>query len=289
MVTLIDTHAHLDYPELSQDLQGILARCEAAGVEKIIAVGTSIESSRRVIALAEQFEPIYAAVGVHPNNAVEAPDDIRSELRFLARHPKVAAIGETGLDYYRLPSRRQDSPAADVVQALGAQETGSTEDDTLDALVIQRQSSLFEQHLQVAADYGLNVIVHQRECWDEAVAAMESAKGKVRAVFHCFTGTLAQAQSVLDENHLVSFTGIVTFKNAEAIRGTAKSLPPGSFMVETDCPYLAPVPHRGERCEPSCVRHTAEFLATLRKVKLETLAEETTNAALKFFRFDRKA
>ncbi len=261
---LTDTHAHLDFPEFADDLGDILARATAAGVTRIITIGTSLEGSRRAVALAEQHTNVFAAIGVHPNSAGEAPDDFIDELRALAASPRVVAIGEIGLDYHRLP-------------------TVSAADGSVKAT----QASVFEQQLALALDLGLNVIIHERDAWDDTLAILAPSAGKLRAVFHCFGKRLALAGELLAQNHLVSFTGLVTFKNAAEVQATAAGLPGGTFMVETDCPFLAPTPHRGKRCEPAHTRIVAERIAQLRGVPLEEIAAQTETAANLFFRFAR--
>jgi TatD DNase family protein len=148
-----------------------------------------------------------------------------------------------------------------------------------------KQASLFQQQLDLAAELGLNVVIHQRDAWDDTLEIMKPYTGKVRGVFHCFGGSLEQANTVIDLDHLVSFTGIVTFKNGVAVREVAAQIPLWKFMVETDCPYLAPVPFRGKRCEPAHTRIVAETIATARRVTVEEVAEATTETAEKFFRF----
>lgn len=279
---LTDTHAHLDFPDFAADLDEILARAAAAGVTRILSIGTSVESSRRAVALAEKYPQVFAVVGVHPNNADEAAPGFIAELRQLARHPRVLAIGETGLDYHRLPSTRQtpESPAL-----LGNETPGDIADALADGAHKSQQAAVFEQQLDLAAELGLNVVIHERDAWDDTVAILRGWTGKLRAVFHCFGKSPAHAQEILALGHLVSFTGIVTFKNAQAAQETARTVPGDAFMVETDCPFLAPVPFRGKRAEPAHARTTAEFMATLRGEPLAALAAGTTATADAFFRF----
>lgn len=282
---IIDTHAHLDFPEFEGEIDAIIARAAEAGVTRIITIGTSVEASRRAVALAQAHPQIYAAIGIHPNEAIEAAPEAIAALRELAGSPRVVAIGETGLDYYRLPS--QSKPRAGV-QALGDEETSDLEAAIQDGAVKSAQAAFFQAQLDLAAEFGLNAVVHQRgDCWDETVKILAPYQGKVRAVFHCFAGTAAQAEELVRQGQLVSFTGIVTFKNAPLMQEAAASVPSGGFMVETDCPYLAPVPFRGQRCEPAFVRYTAEKIAALRGESLETVARSTTAAAEEFFRFSR--
>jgi TatD DNase family protein len=260
---LIDTHAHLDYEDFAADFDAVLRRAREAGVERVITIGTSLESSRRAVELAERHPMIYAVVGVHPTTADEASGDIRSALRELAVHPRVAAIGETGLDYHHLPGEGKN------------------------AAFQQTQASIFRQQLDLAAELGLNVVIHQRDAWEDTLDILRDYTGRLRGVFHCFGGTPAQAAEVLALGHLVSFTGIVTFKNAAVVRETAASVPADRLMVETDCPYLAPVPFRGKRCEPAHTREVAAAVAQARGESLETLAAQTTANAEAFFRLAR--
>lgn len=283
---LTDTHAHLDFPDFASDLEDILARAAAAGVNRLITIGTSVEGSERAIALAEKYPQIFAVVGVHPNNASEAPDDIITPLRHLAQHPKVVAIGECGLDYYRLPSSRMHEAAVATV-ALGNETQTDIDAALADGAEKERQAEVFAQQLDLAVELGLNVVIHEREAWDDTVRMLEPYRGRVRGVFHCFGKSPEHAQQILEQGHLVSFTGIVTFKNAGPVRETVATIPAGHYMVETDCPFLAPVPHRGKRCEPTHVRTTAEAVAAMRGITLEALAAETEATANAFFRFSR--
>jgi TatD DNase family protein len=279
---LIDTHAHLDYPDFAADLDDVIQRAMEAGVTRIITIGTGIESSRRAVALAEKYPGVYAVVGIHPTNVQDEVEDFLSELRGLADHPKVAAIGETGLDYHHLPSSElQTSPAMAALQAETSQDAEAA---VMDGAYKSAQAEAFRAQLDLAAGLDLNVVIHQRDAWDDTLEILKSHTGRVRGVFHCFGNRPDQAMEVIALGHLVSFTGIVTFKNATLVRETAVAVPEDSFMVETDCPYLAPVPHRGKRCEPAHTRLVAEQIARVRNVSLEVIARKTTARAEKFFR-----
>ncbi len=285
---LIETHAHLDYPDFAKDFDDVLGRANEAGVTRIITIGTSIESSRRAIELAGKHANVFAVIGVHPTTVLEAGDDVIDPLRELARHPRVVAIGETGLDYHRLPSKEpENEKSTRVLRALQSETDEEIETGIEDGAYKEKQASLFEQQLDLAAELGLNLVVHQRDAWDETLALMQPYMGKVRGVFHCFGGTLEQAQDVIERGHLVSFTGIVTFKNGKDVRDVAAQVPLDKFMVETDCPYLAPVPFRGKRCEPAHTRLVAEEIARARNLDLEEIARATTATAEGFFRFNR--
>ncbi len=280
---LTDTHAHLDYPDFADDLEGVLTRARGAGVHRIITIGTGIESSRRAVELAEKYDNIHAVVGLHPTNVENEPGDWLSVLRGLASHPKVAAIGETGLDYHNLPSEKlASSPAISALQAEMAEDTEST---IIDGSYRAAQAEAFSAQLDLACELGLNVVIHQRDAWDDTIEILSGYTDRVRGVFHCFGNTPDQALEVLGLGHLVSFTGIVTFKNAQLVREVAAMVPEDAFMVETDCPYLAPVPYRGKRCEPAHTRLVAEKIAEVRAVPLEKIAAATEATAAKFFRF----
>ena len=285
---LIDTHAHLDFPDFATDLEDVLRRANDAEVRRIITIGTSLESSRRAIKLAEKHPAVFAAIGVHPTSEEEAEDDVITPLRELAKNPRVVAIGETGLDYHRLPSEQvAKEEQVQVMSALRTETDEEIEAQIRDGAFKSKQASLFQQQLDLAAELGLNVVIHQRDAWEDTLKIMAPYAGKVRGVFHCFGGSLDQANEVLNLDHLVSFTGIVTFKNGAAVREVAAQIPLWKFMVETDCPYLAPVPFRGKRSEPAYTRIVAETIAAARKISFDELAEATTETAEKFFQFNR--
>jgi len=285
---LIETHAHLDYPDFANDLDDVLRRAADAGVTRVITIGTSIESSRRAIDLAEQYPAVYATIGVHPTFVEEAEEDVFTPLRELAKNPRAMAIGETGLDYHRLPSEEvAKEKQVQVMTALRTETDEEIEAQIRDGAYKSKQASLFQQQLDLAVELGLNVVIHQRDAWEDTLKIMQPYAGKLRGVFHCFGGSLDQANEVLDLDHLVSFTGIVTFKNGATVREVAAEIPLWKFMVETDCPYLAPVPFRGKRAEPAHTRIVAEAIAAARDVPLEQIAEATTETADKFFKFNR--
>ena len=265
MTEFYDTHAHLDYPDFADELPQLVERAAAAGITRLVSIGTDLESSAKAVTLAERFPGVFAVVGWHPNDAVRAPRDFRAELRELAKHPKVVAIGETGLDYFRLPSASGCSAAED-------------------AHVKARQAEVFQQQLEVAAEVGLNLVIHTRgECFEETLAMLQPFASRVRGVFHCFVGTPEQMRRVLAMNSLVSFTGILTFKNAQSVRETLAATPLGSFMLETDAPFLAPVPYRGKRCESAYVQDIAAAVAAVKSCTLEELSVATCATAREFF------
>ena len=260
MAVFFDTHAHLDYPDYTQDLGEVITSAEEAGISKIISIGTNLESSARAIRLAEEFPNVFAAVGWHPTDAGDAPRDLPSALQQLAKHPKVVAIGETGLDYHHLPKTDGD-----------------------DVAYKRRQSEIFQQQLEVAAELGLNCIIHQRDAFDDTLAQFKPFAGKVRSVFHCFGEGIERMKEIVEIGSVVSFTGIVTFKNGQNVRATLAATPPDKFMLETDCPYLAPVPYRGKRCEPAHVREIAKVVAQVKNCPVEELSAATCRTAMEFF------
>ena len=266
MPAFFDTHAHLDFPDFEADLPQVIERAQAAGIEKMISIGTDLDSSARAIKLAERFPCVFAAVGWHPGHVTAAPSDVRPALRELVKHRRVVAIGETGLDYYRLPSTQNGGTAADDEQYK------------------QRQAELFKQQLEVAAEAGLNCVIHQRgDCFNDTLALLTPFAGRVRGVFHCFASDTETMRRVLALGSIVSFTGIVTFKNAQSVRDTVAATSLGQFMLETDCPYLAPVPYRGKRCEPAYVKEISETVAKVKGCSLEELSAATCGTAEEFF------
>jgi TatD DNase family protein len=278
---LIDTHAHLDFPEFADDLDAVLRRAKDAGVSRIIAIGTTLQSSRNAIHFAEQHPEIYAVVGIHPGSVSREREDFLSELQELADHPKAVAIGETGLDYHHLPSSLRKQEISETT--FGAASTETIESDLHDDAEIASQSVAFEQHLELAASKSKNVVIHQRDAWEDTIKILRPYSTHLHAVFHCFNGSLEQALEVIELGHYISLTGIITFKNAADLRHTTASLPLDRIMVETDAPYLAPVPYRGKRCEPAFVRETAAVLAGIRNLTLESFSEQTTKNAEHFF------
>lgn len=285
---LTETHAHLDYPDFANDFDDVLRRATEAGVTRIITIGTSVESSQRAVDLAEKYPNVFAVIGVHPTYAHEADEDVVTLLRELAKNPRVVAIGEIGLDYHHLPSvevrKRKD---VQVFNALQSETEDQIEAQIEDGAYKSKQAELFEQLLDLAVELQFNVVIHQRDAWDDTLEILRDHGRQVSGVFHCFGGTLEQANEVLGLGHLVSFTGIVTFKNGKQVREVAASIPLDRFMVETDCPYLAPVPFRGRRCEPAYTLLVAKEIARARGISLEEIAGATTATAQEFFRFDR--
>lgn len=265
MSEFYDTHAHLTWPDFAGDLDGVVQRATEAGITKMVSIGTTVETSGRAVALAEKYSAVYAAVGIHPGDAMEAPEDFIAKLRKFAGHRKVVGIGEIGLDFYRLPGKSG----------------GSAEDD---AKIKARQAEVFEAQLQLAAEFGLNVVIHTRESLAATLEQFRPYAAKVRAVFHCFVDDAAAMREVVDLGSLVSFTGICTFKNAQIVRETIAAAPLDKLMLETDSPFLAPVPFRGKRCEPAYVAHIARAVAEIKKITLAELSQATCANARGFFK-----
>lgn len=244
----------------------------------MITIGTSLDSSRAGIALANRYPNVYATVGLHPTSIGENTPEFIEELKQLAQHPKVVGIGECGLDFYRLP----DDDKSDIVEtAFGSITLRGIETELRIDSLKASQAAAFEQQLELAAQLEKPVVIHQRDSWNETLDILKQYS--VKAVLHCFTGGVAELSEVLAMGHHVSFTGIVTFKNAADVRAAARMAPADRVMVETDAPYLAPVPNRGKRCEPAYVRLTAEAIAKERGVGLNDFARTTTENAVNFF------
>lgn len=260
---LTDTHAHLASRQLTGETESLLFRARAAGVTRIVSIGTEPLDSLCNVELAERHPGVYAAVGVHPCSVHEAGEDWLDRIRGLSMAPKVVALGEMGLDYFHPP---QDGSEPDEWRAL--------------------QRRFFETQLSLALERRLPVVIHQRESSADVLAIMRGVAGQLRAVFHCFTGTHEEAEELISLGFHLSFTGVITYKNAGALADCAAALPLDRLMLETDSPYLAPVPLRGSRNEPANVRHTAAFLAGRRGISLEELARATSDTAEKFFQFN---
>jgi len=250
---LVDSHCHLNFEPLQQDLDRVLADARSQGVGHMLCVSVNLESFPDVLALAEQHPHIYASVGVHPNER-EGREPSTSELVQLAAHPRVVAIGETGLDYYR-------------------------SDGDLDW-----QRDRFRNHIRASRQAGKPLIIHSREAPDDTLRIMrEEEAGRAGGVMHCFTESWAVARAALDLGFYISFSGIVTFRSAQALQEVAKRVPEDRLLVETDAPYLAPVPFRGKTNEPAYVSHVASFLADLRKIDREVLVDVTTRNFFRLF------
>ncbi|HYE29544.1 MAG TPA: TatD family hydrolase [Allosphingosinicella sp.] len=243
-----DSHCHLNYKGLVEEQQAVLGRARAAGVEAMLNISTRRSEWDEVIGLAEREADVWASVGVHPHEADAHPDVQTATLVERAAHDRVVGIGESGLDYYYEHSDRD------------------------------RQRASFRAHLAAARDTGLPIIVHTRdaEADTHAILAEEMGKGAFTGVIHCFTASWDFARKALELGLFVSISGIVTFKNAKDLQDSAKRIPADRLLIETDAPFLAPVPHRGRPCEPAFVADTARFLAALRGESVESLAERTS-------------
>jgi TatD DNase family protein len=263
MAVFYDTHAHLGFPDFDADLDDVVSRARNAGIVKVITIGTDDATSQKAVAIAKKFPSVFAAVGWHPNDLADAPADVRPGLRELAANPKVVAIGETGLDFYRRP-------------------TDTRSDEERKKIAI-KQAEAFQQQLELSAELGLGCIIHTRDSFEQTMAQMKPFMGKIRAVFHCFSQDVKAMERVFEAGWLVSFTGILTFKNGQNVRDCLTAAPLDRFMFETDSPFLAPLPFRGKRCEPAYVKNTAEFAAEVKNVSLDDLSAATCATADRFF------
>ena len=255
---LIDTHCHLTFEPLADDVEAVVQRSRAAGVTGWVTVGTDAEHNRKAVELANRFESMYAAVGIHPHDAKDVTAQALAELKELARSEKVVALGETGLDFHY-----DFSPRPEQRRAFAAQ-------------------------LGIAREMNLPVVIHCREAFEETMDVLEQfirLDGRLRGVvFHCFGGSAEQARVVLDHGFYISFTGVVTFKNAEKTRRVAAGVPLERLMVETDCPYMSPEPMRKQRInEPALMIHTAQCLAELKQMPLPDFAQAVTATSKTFF------
>lgn len=254
---LIDSHAHIQGKEYAGERDAVIARAREAGVEKIITVGGAgdMSSNTEAIALADSFLNVYATVGMHPHDAKDVGADELRALRELTSHPKVIAVGETGLDYYYNHSPHD----------------------------VQRR--VFTQFIHMARETGLPIVVHERDAaHDVAELLLSEGAREVRGVIHCFTGNYQAACVYLDLGFYLSFTGIITFKNAEPLRGVVRNVPLDRMLVETDSPYLTPVPHRGKRNEPAYVCLVAETVARIKEIPIDEVAEITTRNVRDLFK-----
>ena len=236
---VVDSHCHLNDPQFDEDREAAIERALAAGVDRMMVIDAP--------EFAERWECMYATIGVHPHEAAKATEETFARMRDLARHPKAVAVGEIGLDYHYGFSPR------DV------------------------QARVFRRQLEMAAEFGLPIVIHTREAWEDTLAAVAEAGGLPHGgIMHCFTGDAAQARQALDMGFHLAFGGVLTFPKAESVREAARITPEDRLLIETDCPYLAPVPHRGKRNEPAFVVETARRLAVVRGTTPESVAEVTT-------------
>jgi TatD DNase family protein len=257
---LVDSHCHLDFPELAADLAGVVRRMGEGGVTHALTISTTLETYPAVHAVAASLPNVWCSAGVHPDERRDGREVTTAELVRMAQDPKVVAIGETGLDYYRV------------------------EGDT------EWQRSRFRTHIRAAREAGKPLVIHTRAAAPDTLAIMrEERAAEAGGVMHCFTESWDVAQAAMEMGFLISFSGIVTFKNAQALREVAVRVPLDRMLVETDSPFLAPVPHRGKTNEPSFVRHVAEEVARLRGIAFEEVARATTESFFRLFRGARPA
>src|ERR1051325_424896 len=252
---LVDSHCHLDFPDFAAERDAVIARARAPGVGTLLTIGTRLDQFAGVRAIAEAHDDIWCSVGAHPHEAADHAATTAADLAALAAHPRVVGIGETGLDYHYDHSPRE------------------------------AQERVFRAHIRAACEAGLPLIIHAREA-DEDVARMLRDEGAAAGVLHCFSSGRSLAEAALDLGFYISISGIVTFKNAGELRAIVRDVPLDRLLVETDAPYLAPVPYRGKRNEPAFVAATAAAVATVKGVAPEVLAAATTD---NFFRLFQKA
>ncbi|MBX9976751.1 MAG: TatD family hydrolase [Alphaproteobacteria bacterium] len=243
----IDSHCHLNFPEFKDDLEQALKRANDLGVQGFLTINTRLSESIDLQRIADTYPNVACTVGVHPHDAKDYDNaTLKDEILGLAKHPKVVGIGETGLDYFYEHSPREP------------------------------QIMSFHRHIEVASDRNLPLVIHTRDADADTIAVLDDHRDNAKGVFHCFSGTLNLCKKALDRGFYISISGIVTFKKAENVHAVAKYAPLDRLLVETDAPYLAPIPHRGKRNEPAFVVHTAEYIAELRGIPLPALAEATT-------------
>ena len=251
---IIDTHAHLDFPDYKSDLDSVLIRAKEADVGCIINVGTNLSASKKSVGLAHRFNNVYASIGVHPHDAMKVTEQDWNALESLVKESKVIAIGETGLDYYRNRSPHED------------------------------QQRIFRKHLSLAKAHNLPVIIHSRDASNDCLKILEEYKnGTLRGVVHCFSGTREIAEKCIELGLYISFAGPITFSNAQNLREVAKSVPVERLLLETDSPFLSPQPKRGERNEPSYLSYIIPVLADIYGLSVEDIKRITTFNAYKLF------
>lgn len=252
----IDSHAHLEMKEFDRDRGEVIERAWAAGVETIVTVGTNLSLSRKALSIARQYENVYATIGIHPHDAAKADDKVLDELKLLAGDAKVVAYGEIGLDFFRNISPRE------------------------------KQIKIFATQLQIAKALDLPVVIHDRDAHEQTLTMVRDS-GVRRGVFHCFSGEWNMARKCIDLGFYISIPGVVTFEKSKVLREVARQVPADAILLETDCPYLTPEPHRGKRNEPSFMVHTAQKVADIRGVPIEELAAAATVNTRRLFGLDR--
>ena len=252
---LIDSHCHLDFPDFTQEIEAVVARAGAAGVERLITISTRVRHGDRLVALAERFEPVYFTIGTHPHQAAEEAETDVAAIKAFAAHPKCVGIGEAGLDYH------YNYAPHDVA------------------------AKVFRAQIGLARALELPLVIHAREADDDMAAILreEMGKGAFAAVLHCFTSSRALAETGLELGLYLSFSGVLTFKNSQNLRDIARDAPLDRLLVETDAPFLAPAPHRGKRNEPAFVTETARVLAEVKGLDEATIAAATRANTLRLF------
>jgi len=252
---LIDSHCHLDFPDFAEEIEAVVARAGAAGVERLITISTRVRQGDRLVALAERFSQVYFTIGTHPHQAAEEAETDAAAIRAFAAHPKCVGIGEAGLDYH------YNYAPPDVA------------------------ATVFRTQIGLARALRLPLVIHARDADDDIAAILrdEMGKGAFAAVLHCFTSSRALAETGLELGLYVSFSGVLTFKNSQSLRDIARDAPLDRVLVETDAPFLAPAPHRGKRNEPSFVTETARVLAAVKGVDEAVLAAATRANTLRLF------
>jgi TatD DNase family protein len=259
---LVDSHCHLNFPEFTSDLDAVLARAAENGIGTMLTINTKLEEAKDLQEIADRYPQIFCSVGVHPHDAKDyvngyEGDTLFNQIKVLAQHPKVVGIGETGLDYFYDNSSHENQIAS------------------------------FSDHIRASIDLNLPLIIHTRDADEDTIACLKDVgQGKAKGVFHCFSGSADLAQQALALGFYISFSGILTFKNAESLRQIAQDVPLNRILVETDAPFLTPIPHRGKRNEPAFTRYTAELLANLKGLSYSEVEKTTTN---NFFTLFEKA
>ena len=252
---LFDTHAHLNDPAFDEDRDALLLGLKEKGVEFVMNVGCCLDSSKDCIAMAEKYPFVYASVGSHPDSAAEINDEVLEQYRQMAKHPKVKAIGEIGLDYY------YEDPSRDI------------------------QKKAFRMQMELVRETGLPVIIHERDAHDDGMRMVKEFKD-VTGVFHCYSGSAEMARQLVDMGWYIGFTGVLTFKNARKAVETAQRIPLDRIVLETDCPFMAPEPFRGKRNDPGYLFRMAEKLAEIRGISTEEAIAATTENAKRLYRIE---
>jgi TatD DNase family protein len=255
---LIDSHAHLEMKEFDADREDVIERARLSGVECIVTVGTNLSLSRKALQVARRYPFVYATIGIHPHDAADAEDKTFDELRALAEDPKVVAYGEIGLDYFRSLSPRQ------------------------------KQMTIFARQLELAFELKLPVIIHDRDAHEQTLRMVKESRIR-QGVFHCFSGDWTMAKQCLDLGFYVSIPGVVTFEKSQKLQEVARKTPLEWILLETDCPYLTPVPHRGKRNEPAFIVHTAQKVAQIRGLSVEEVAQAAAQNTRRLFALEETA